>query len=54
MASQAPQSSSRGFELGNVATNRVLFVLALLGVLLPLNALVAHTFTVLNSPSGPG
>jgi hypothetical protein len=42
MASQASQPSSRGFELGNVATNRILFVLALLGVLLPLNALVAH------------
>src|SRR5579862_4182073 len=42
MASQASQPSSRGFDLGNVATNRILFVLALLGVLLPLNALVAH------------
>ena len=36
------KKSPRRFELGDLATNRVLFALALLGVLLPLNSLVNH------------
>jgi hypothetical protein len=37
---QAPPT--RKFELGDIATNRILFALALLGVLLPANSLVGH------------
>lgn len=39
----SPQTPpTRQFELGDTATNRILFALTLLGVLLPLNALVSH------------
>jgi len=30
------------FELGDLATNRILFALALLGVVLPLNSIASH------------
>jgi hypothetical protein len=36
------KSPARNFELGDLATNRILFALTLLGVLFPLNGLVNH------------
>jgi hypothetical protein len=39
---QQKRSPAREFELGDLATNRILFALALLGVLLPLNAIFSH------------
>jgi hypothetical protein len=36
------KSPAREFELGDLATNRILFALALLGVLLPVNAILSH------------
>jgi hypothetical protein len=36
------KSPAREFELGDLATNRILFALALLGVLLPVNAILNH------------
>jgi hypothetical protein len=41
-ATSAPgnKSPARQFELGDLATNRILFALTLLGVLLPVNAIV--------------
>jgi hypothetical protein len=46
--SETPRTPARGtttarqFELGDLATNRILFALTLLGVLLPANAIMAH------------
>jgi hypothetical protein len=36
------KSPAREFELGDLATNRILFALALLGVLLPINTIFSH------------
>lgn len=43
LTSSGPQeASARKVELGNIAINRILFALALLGVLLPLNTIISH------------